>query len=335
MIIFLYGSDSYRLKQNIDKIVAEYDKKNVSGINFSVLDFAESDQLNKLSDLIKTVSFFEEKRLVVIKGSFPSGKPVADLIKKWRLASDKQIILVFAESSDEKELAKKDKVLFKLLSDKDNVVKHFEPLSGKQLEAWVNKEMKDGELGIDPAALKRLISYTSSPTTRSGSADSSNTWRLKQEIDKLISYKSSNPKDGQMITEQDVDLLVSPNEDQNIFEAVDAMASKNKFRAAATLYEHLESGTDPYYIFSMVVYQFRNLLKVKDLANSAIPYSNIARKTGLNPYVVKKTYEQCKKFDLDELKRFFASLAQIEMDVKSGNADMADELYRLAFSMNT
>ncbi len=334
MIIFLYGSDGYRLKQNIDKIVGEYNKKYVSGINFSVIDFDESDQSNKLSDLIKTVSFFEEKRLVVVKNSFSTGKLVTTLIKEWKLGSDKQIILVFAENSGEKELSKKDKVLFKLLCDKGSIVKHFETLSGKQLETWVSKEIKEGEVDIEPAALKKLISYISSTPTRSEPVDPSNTWRLRQEIDKLINYKIFDSKNDGIITEQNVELLVLPDEDPNIFEAVDAMASKNKFRAAATLYDHLESGTDPYYIFSMVIYQFRNLLKVKSLANNAVPYSNIARKTGLNPFVVKKTYEQCKKFDLDELKRLFSSLAQIEIAVKSGNADMSDELYRFAFSLD-
>ena len=88
LIIFLYGRDSYRLKQNLDKIIAEYQKKS-SGVSLAVLDFnlnAENNprrQLEKLADLIKTTSFFNEKRLIVLKAAFLVSKEVANLVRNW------------------------------------------------------------------------------------------------------------------------------------------------------------------------------------------------------------------------------------------------------------
>ena len=99
MIIFLYGKDSYWLKQNLDKIVGEY-KKKYSGLAFSVVDLAETDELAKLENAVKTVSFFDEKRLVVIKNSFGKAGTIAEFIKTWDLAGDKQRILVFVENAD-------------------------------------------------------------------------------------------------------------------------------------------------------------------------------------------------------------------------------------------
>ena len=86
MIIFLYGKDSYRLKQNLDKIVDEY-KKKYSGLSFSVLDINE-DGLGKLEDTIKTISFFDEKRLIVVKNSFGNAGSIAEFIKKWEVVED-------------------------------------------------------------------------------------------------------------------------------------------------------------------------------------------------------------------------------------------------------
>ncbi len=82
----------------------------------------------------------------------------------------------------------------------------------------------------------------------------------------------------------------------------------------------------------MVAYQFRNLLRIKSLIKNAVPYADIVKKTGLNPFVVKKTFDQCRKYDLDELKQLFASLARIDIEAKSGLVDMEDGLYRFLFS---
>lgn len=338
MIVFLYGRDSYRLKQNLDKIIAEYRKKN-TGMSFSVLDFSSDapKQLEKLTDLIKTVSFFEEKRLIVLKNAFLAGEKIAGLMVDWKLDLDKQRILVLAENSEEKELSKKDKKLLNLLSARPNIVKSFEPLVGKRLENWLKEEIESLGGKIDPMALKKLASCATSPAARNENPDPAVIWRLKQEIDKLVNYKlatgggsaKNNP-----ISTADVELLVGPNASLNIFEIVDAITDKNQRKATRTLYNHLETGADPYYIFSMIVYQFRNLLRVKTLIKNALPYAGIVKKTGLHPYVVKKTLDQCKNFDLEELKRLFDQLARLDIDAKSGRTDMAEGLYQFVYSLN-
>ena len=320
MIIFLYGRDGYRLKQNLDKIIGEYKKKHASGMSFSVLDVSDgspSYTLEKLEDLVKTVSFFNEKRLVVIKNSFLISKETASLIKKWGLVEDKERILVCVENQNDSELNKKDKSFYALLAAKPNLVKNFEPMQGKQLENWVAKETVSRGAKIEPAAVKKLILCAGNDS-----------WLLGQEINKLVNYK--NAAGANIITIADVDLLVTPKVDLNIFEVVDAIAGRDRLRATKLLHDHLESGADPHHIFSMIIYQFRNLLRVKDLVKKALPYTLIIKKTGLKPYVMKKTYDQCRKYEVNELTDLFAKLALTEINTKSGNSNMDDELYQLA-----
>lgn len=323
VIIFLYGRDGYRLKQNLDKIVEEY-KKKYSGLSLLILDLNETGEFAKLEDAIKTVSFFDEKRLIVLKNTFGEADKVAGLIKTWDLAADKQRILVFVENNDETQLTKGSRKLFAVLMAEPNMVKHFEPLEGKRLESWVAKEFKFAAVDIEPVAIKTLISYTGPDT-----------WRLGQEIIKLANYKGTPCSNGKssVITDIDIDLLVCPKEDFNIFKIVDAVAGKNKLKAAVLLHDHLGAGEDPFYIFSMIVYQFRNLLRVKSLIKNAVPYAGIVKKTGLNPFVVKKTFDQCRGYDLDELRQLFTSLALIDIEAKSGLIDMENGLYRFVFSL--
>ena len=128
--------------------------------------------------------------------------------------------------------------------------------------------------------------------------------------------------------------MVGPGVNLNVFEVVDAIADKNQRRSARMLFGRLETGVDPYYIFSMIVYQFRNLLRIKTLAKSALPYAGIVKKTGLHPYVFKKTLDQCRKFGHEELKRLFNQLARLDEDAKSGKTDMVDGLYNFVFSLS-
>lgn len=335
MIIFLYGQDNYRLKQNLDKIMDEY-KKKYSGLALSVLDLNEAGEFSKLEDAVKTVSFFDEKRLIVLKNAFGETDKISELIKTWDLVNDKQRILAFVENADEARLVKQNKELLALLTAQPNVTKCLEPLEGRQLENWVVKEFKSAGVEVDHAAIKKLISFVGSDS-----------WRLGQEIIKLTNYKNSEgnskePKEDAplgseecgVITAEDVDLLVCPKEDFNIFQIVDAVADKNKSKAAALIHNCLAAGEDPHYIFSMIVYQFRNLLRVKSLIKNAVPYAEIVKKTRLNPFVVKKTFEQCKKYDLDELRQLFSSLAQIDIEAKSGLIDMDSGLYGFVFSLS-
>lgn len=329
MIIFFYGRDSYRLKQNLDKITQGYKEKNASGMSFALLDLSQNSDLDKLEDLIKTVSFFGEKRLVVLRGAFAAGEKLADLIQKWDLATDKERIVVISEESDQAELNKKNKKLFALLAAEPNMVKEFQPLEARKLENWLVKEIRNEGYEIDGPGLKKLIECTADQSQKE--PDSSNTWRLKQEINKLTNYKLSQKS--KLITAQDVELLVAPRVNLNIFQVIDAIASKSKPQAIALLHKRLEDGEDPHYIYSMIVYQWRNLLRVKSLAQDAMPIPEITKKTGLNPFVVRKSYEQSRKYDLDDLKRSFASLARLEIESKNGLIDLADGLYRFVFAL--
>src|SRR3989344_2090789 len=116
-------------------------------------------------------------------------------------------------------------------------------------------------------------------------------WRLSGEISKLSSFK----KDG-TVKKDDIELFVKPRIELDIFKTIDALAAKNKKQALALLHKHLDGGEVPLYLLSMIAYQFKNLLIVKELAQKGLMYASIVKKSGLHPFVVKKTYFMCNQF---------------------------------------
>jgi DNA polymerase-3 subunit delta len=76
----------------------------------------------------------------------------------------------------------------------------------------------------------------------------------------------------------------------------------------------------------MVNYQFRNVLNIKDLIEKRYSFPLISQKSGLHPYVVRKTYYQAQNFSLDNLKKIYQKIFQTDIDVKTGKTGAEDAL---------
>ncbi len=88
----------------------------------------------------------------------------------------------------------------------------------------------------------------------------------------------------------------------------------------------MEKGENEIYLLTMFIRQFRNLLIIKDLLEKGISYYELPRKTGLHPFVVKKTWEQAKNFSLESLKRVYAKLLEVDLAIKKGKIEPATAL---------
>lgn len=317
MIIFLYGPDNYRLKQNSDMVLENYRKKYVGGVCLR-FDLSNTEEISKAEDAIKNGSLFGEVKLIILKNSF-SNKAASDrigeLVKVQNLSKEKDVVLLFVEDQGEKELAK-NKALFGLLSGKDNTVRNMEYLQGDKLVKWIKREFAVRRCSIEPGALKELITIAGNES-----------WALINEIEKL-----SNLKPQGAINKDDVSLVSYKKTDLNIFDFVDAVAGKNKTKAYEILFKEVKNGRDPYYLLTMIVYGFRSLLAIKDLSERNISLDGIVKKTRLHPFVARKAYQSAQKFSLPELKNIYGHLLDLDTNSKEGTINLSDSLF--AFVLN-
>jgi len=303
MIIFLYGEDTYRTREKLKEIIERYKKIHKSGLNLKYLDFSkkESEEASfaNFKDGIRQISMFKEKKLAVITNPFLNTsfkemflKEVKDFIK-----SDDLILLC-----QEGKVNGNDS-LFKFL--KKNVkCQEFNSLGGQKLKNWIKKEFEKYKAKIETPALEKLIDYVGNDL-----------WRLSNEIKKLVSYKNGE------IKIEDIQLLVRSKIETDIFKTIDAIAQKNKKQALKLLHKHLENGDSPLYLLSMISYQFRNLLIVKELIQKQKPYNVTLRKSGLHPFVFRKNYSQSQQFSFSELKKIYQRIFQVDLDIKTGRIE--------------
>ncbi len=312
MIFFLYGEDSYRSRQKLNEIVENHKKAQKGGLS---LKYFEGRNLNyqDFRDELQTASLFAQKKLLILWDVLSNKGFGENFLKESKKFISSQDIILFYQ---EREFLKDN--FFNFLK-KNAKFQEFELLENQELKKWIKKEFEKyqtphhpalfpkraggaGQAKIELKALELLIGYVGNDL-----------WQLSNEIQKLVSYK-----EGKEISIQDIELLVKPKIETNIFKTIDALAEKNKKQALKLLHSHLEKGDSPFYLLSMINYQFRNILGVKDLIERKNSYQEILVQTKLHPYVFKKTYYLAQKFTLEELKKIYQKIFQADLNIKTG-----------------
>lgn len=298
MLILLYGEDTFRLKEKLREIINGYQAKHQSGLNLICFEETNLD-FDNFKNSVEAVSMFDEKKLIVLKNILENKNFQEDFlkyIKKNKVKNNQDVIVVVCQEGKMKSLP---------LKRQASMFEEFKPLDGIYLTNWIRKRVTQNQMKIDPTVIRKLIAHVGNDL-----------WQLNNEVNKLMSYKS-----GELIELEDIDLLVKAKMDVNIFHTLDALAQKDKKTALRLLHEHLAKGENEIYLFTMFIYQLRNLLKLKDLTERGVPFNGLAKKSGLHPFVVKKSVAQLGNFDLDQLKRIYRKLLNVERKLKVGRID--------------
>ncbi len=304
MIVFLYGKNVYGSRKNLTEIIAKYRERHKESVNFFEFNFSDGEDWDRLKSAVQTMPLFAENKLIVVKEIFASKK--ADdfkaLIEQNDLIKSGDIFLVVWEELSLSEL----KTASFLSKNKDVKQKEFTLPKGKKLENWVEKEFIERGLKTEKNTINKLLVYTNGDVMR-----------LAGEIDKLAAFKRKG-----MVNEKDIDLLVIPDIEQNVFKLTDAILANNKDKAFAVLERFVNKTTDKKVLINMlavVVAQFRSLLIIKDLMDRGISVPQIASKAGIHPFVVKKSAAALYRFDMEKLKHIYKKLSSLDVALKSKN----------------
>jgi len=304
VLIFLYGPDTYRSRQKLNEIIEKYKAKHKTGLNFKRLDFNEKD-LNELKNIASSSSMFKEKKMIILENVFERKteqlKEIVEYAKKKNFEKDEETAVVFYEKGDPDKRTE----LYKFLVKNPNISQEFKPLENIKLESWIKKETEQKGGKIDTQTIRKLAASVGGDL-----------WQMSQEIDKLVLFA-----DKAVIGEKEIDLLVKAKIETNIFNTIDALAQRNKKLALRLLHQHLEEGENEVYLLTMFAYQFRNLLIVKSLEEKGVPYYELAKRTKLHPFVIKKTWAQMKNFSLSELKKIYSKLLELDIAIKTGRIE--------------
>ena len=301
MVLFLYGSDTFRSKKKLQEIINRYHLKYKSGLNFCKIE-GTPEGFEKLKERIETISMFKEKKLIIFKNVFSTPTYLQEKIEKYliekNIFKDENLILIFFEEGG----VQKPNRLFKLLIKKSFKKQEFKELPIWKLKIFIRKYWN---CKIDDRAIEKLIFFCNS-----------NLWEIEKEIQKIIAFKR-----GERIEAKDVENLSQGKIDTNIFETTEAISRKNKKKALTLIANHLEKGENEIRILSMMVFQFRNILKIKSLIEQKKNLIQIQKLSGLHPFIVKKTFPLVQNFSIEELKKIYKKLLELDFKIKTGRIE--------------
>ncbi|MBT4849650.1 DNA polymerase III subunit delta [Candidatus Parcubacteria bacterium] len=300
MIFFYYGEDSFRAHQKIKAIKKKFkDKIDPSEQNVQLLD----GETLKADDFFRTVSvvgFLADKKLVVIKNIFDNKKlstwqdTLIDYLKKQKDDKDENY-LIFWQVGKPRATAKLYKALLKF-----KFVEEFKNPGPNELVKWIRQQIENKQKEITDSAINTLIAFVGNDL-----------WQLNNEISKLLNYNQTT------IDEEHVKELVQAKVDDNIFSFIDAIGNKDKAVALNMLEEKLDMGVNVQYILSMIIRQFRMLIKTKAIEKQTTHPGVLTQTLKIPPLAAKKTLAQSKLYTAEDLKKIYAQLLFLDEKFKT------------------
>lgn len=302
MIKFLYGPDTYRIKEATKKLEADFIESQKSDLNVVKID-GEKMTLGRFESEIATMPFLGDKRLIIITNFLldNSDNDLKKTISEKLKSVPDRIDLVFVEMGE----PDKRTSLFKAL-DRKEIATRFDSLSDLELRQWITAKAGENDCTIANPAIYKLSLFVGPDL-----------WRLQNEIIKLSLIALS--KGEKEITADMIEENVEANNNFKIFDLTDAIAVKNSKKALEVLSAFEKEGDDAIRILSLIIYQIRTMLIVDDL--KVLTADKIAKEAAIHPFVVKKTLSALAKFNSVRLKAIFRYLGEIDWQIKSGQID--------------
>ena len=314
MIIFLYGKDTYRLQQKLREIEAQYKEVHKSGLNLEKID-ALQIEFEEFADKLFQYSMFIKKKLFFLENLFSSQKFKEKFLEKIKeITKSQDLIVVF----EKKELPKKDKLFLNL--KKQGKSQEFEHLKGKVLENWIKNEFQKEKIKVSEQAMSLLLEFIGNDL-----------WQLSNEIKKLVCLKKplkANDLIGEVESE-DVEILVKPKLEANIFKIIDALSQKNKKKALKLIQESLLKENKPLAILNMINFQFRGLLIAKTLMEEGKTLNDFLKLNILKPYPTRKCWYASTGFSLNQLKKIYQKIFEADLSIKTGKIQPEEGLKML------
>lgn len=306
--IYLISSpDKYIINKKISGIITE--NKDFEVINH---DLEEVTISNVLED-INTYDLFNTRKIIVANNAFflttEKGKNIEhnieELEKYINNPNPDNILILTSGKVDSK------KKIVKLLKEKGEFIEENEINIIKEIERNI------GDYKINSETINYLINYLNNDN-----------YRIINELEKLKLYKLQEKE----INITDIDEFVTRNIDDNIFELIDNIVLKNKKEAFIVYEDLILKNEDPIKIMVLLANKFRLLYQVKILSNTMFKNEDIASVLGCHPYPVKLARNIVNKYSEKDLINILKSLANMDLDIKSGNTykDIAFELFILS-----
>ena len=294
MNIYIIGSSSFHIvDEEIKKICNNKKWENINFLNMS------------LEDLISEVSygslFNEEKIIVVRNASFLGNNDDVSLLEKY-IASPNQLttlILTTYEKIDERKKAVKD------IKKAGNLI---------IVKNYTHREVIDNLISYAKSK-KYVLSYDDANKIAN---DALNNYDVAiNQLEKIFLYYIKPCT----ILHDDVVALTVATIEENNFKLIDAIM-RDDIKISMKLIDDLKlKKAEPLAILSLLVREFRIMIKIKFLQGKNWPNQDIGKEIGLLDWQLDKYLKSSYQWKMDDLEAMMLKLADLDLKIKMGGID--------------
>lgn len=298
MIITITGKNQLLASRKLQELTGAYTQR-YGDTNLRDFSLAE-DEVEHIGGAVNTQPFLAEQSLTVIKDIAAAKSQHEALQKILEEHQDHAVIVLYDPQLDKRT------GFFKYL--KANSQLHdFSEMNEDQLAGWLMKEAQEKEIQLDRAAAVKLVEHVGA-----------NMLLLSSELNKLALFDRP-------ITVELIERTVPAEPRENIFNMLDAAFAGRTATAMKIYGELMANRVEPMYVLSMLIWQLHNVLLVKYAGD--MPLDAVAKKSGVSPFVLKKSASIARRRSASQLRGMMRELAEADMQLKSSavNAELLVE----------
>ncbi len=297
MVITLTGNNDYDIQAELNKLISAFVEHHNS-MAVEMIDAAEAT-FQRIYDAFTGISLLSNQKLVVLMNPtsnveyMSKSQTLLDVTK-----GSVEIIIV------EKKIDKRSG-FYKFLKQSTDF-REFHTLDKRDLPNWLCNivAQRGGRLSSQDASL--LIERVGV-----------NQERLSNEVDKLLLYEAQ-------ITKSTINLLTTPDAQGTLFELLDSAFTGDAGRTIKLYTEQRLQKVEPQQIIAMLAWQIHVFALIKSAGT--LSADQIASKSGVNPYVIRKSYSTAKHLSVNKLKAITNKLSDLDVRIKSININPDDAL---------
>lgn len=236
------------------------------------------------------IAVFAARRLVIVKAVDKLPARECDALLPYLKAPNTSTTAIFLASKLDGRLK------FTQALTQAAAVVDCAPLKDAQLGPWLREDADRVGIKLEDEAMLLLKE-----------ACGGSLYSVRRELEKLAAYVPA----GQPVTADHVSLLRGTEPGASVFDMAAAIGAKNRGRTLAILMRNLEAGEAPLRLLGSLAWQYRRLLKVKELLRQGGREGDAARTLRMDPYKVRAFMGQFPEAHLHESLRLF-----LETDAK-------------------
>ncbi len=309
----LFAASKHLVKKELDNIIDSISKKQEVTIDF----FDGNDKDFNVESLIyelNTIPFLSDHKIIVLenplflsaKGSL-SDSNISYLENYLKDPAKFSTLIIYVNQFKVDKRKKISKIVSKY-------TKVFEPkeINDYTLSDIISSDLKSLNINIDRLAQaeldKRII-------------NNFDNW--ENELEKINLYNKKH------LSFEDIDLLVSHDSENNVFDLVNGVLN-NDLKKSLLTYRNLDKSlSEPIALIMLLANQFRLIHQIKTLMDARVASDEYAKILKVHPYRVQVASQIARKTSTQQLLSVLDKLSTLEQKIKSGliNPEIGFELF--------